>query len=287
MAIPGYQDFMLPLLRMAGDGGEHTQPEAVDSLSREVRLTDEDRKEILASGGSRVGNRIGWAITYLKKAGLLRAMRKGHFQITDSGRELLSKNPAPIDAKFLETHFPEIREFLGRNPVTDEEPPATYNEAAREWVMRPVVEDRLRAKLERSVPDEGSRRAAIELLAFVIENADEERSDGWCLRETPHGLKLMAGRLQACKVTRSKVELSVIGPVDDEIRAVLGAERDDDYEFKWIPGGVVLRFPVERAGEALRLLKDDVNTFVALMRASVAATDVLGLLQDGSSNKKP
>jgi Mrr restriction endonuclease-like protein len=242
MAIPGYQDFMLPLLRMAGDGHEHARADALAFLIKEFHITDEERKEILASGANRLANRIDWTIKYLKQAGLLRAVKKGHFQITDSGRDLLAKNPRVIDVKFLVANYPEIREFLGRNPVTDDEPPASYNEAEHAWVMRAAVEERLRGKLIRSVPDEDNRRAALELLAFVIENADEERSDGWCLRETPHGLKLMAGRLQACKVTRSKVELRVIGPVGDEIRAVLGAERDDDYEFKWIPGGVVFAF---------------------------------------------
>ena len=146
MAIPGYQEFMLPLLRMAGDGHEHSRADTLAFLIKEFRVTDEEKKEILASGANRLANRIDWTIKYLKKAGLLRAVKKGHFQITDSGRDLLATNPPVIDVKFLVANYPEIREFLGRNPVTDEEPPATYDEAQRAWVMRPAVEERLVAE---------------------------------------------------------------------------------------------------------------------------------------------
>jgi hypothetical protein len=128
---------------------------------------------------------------------------------------------------------------------------------------------RIREKLERSIPNEETRRAALALLAFAIENADEERADAWCVKETSHGLALMAGRLLACKVTRSKAQVSIIGPVAEEVRAAIGAEPADDDEFKKIPGGVLLTFPVEHTGEALGLLQDGLNSFVDLAMARV------------------
>src|SRR3989442_10264907 len=104
--------------------------------------------------------------------------------------------------------------------------------------------------------------AALELLAYAIENADEERADAWYLRETAHGIALMAGRMLACKVTRSKAQISVIGPVADEIRAVIGAEPEDDEEFKKIPGGILLTFPLENADKGLVFFKDGLKSFV-------------------------
>jgi restriction system protein len=72
MAIPDYQSVMLPLLRVASDGKEHTKSEAVESIAVELNLTDEERKELLPSGRQATfDNRVGWANTYLKKAGLL------------------------------------------------------------------------------------------------------------------------------------------------------------------------------------------------------------------------
>ena len=37
--------------------------------------------------------------------------------------------------------------------------------------------------MERAIPDEETRRSALEFLADAIVNADEERSDGWYLAE--------------------------------------------------------------------------------------------------------
>ena len=72
MAIPDYQTIMLPLLRFAGDQQEHSLREAVDQLGeRYFKLTEEERKELLPSGLQEVfKNRVGWARTYMKKAGL-------------------------------------------------------------------------------------------------------------------------------------------------------------------------------------------------------------------------
>ena len=84
------------------------------------------------------------------------------------------------------------------------------------------------------------------------------------MKETSHGLALMAGRLLACKVTRSRARVSIIGPIAEEVRAAIGAEPADDDEFKKIPGAALLTFPVEHAGEALRLLQDGLNSFVDL-----------------------
>ena len=83
MAIPDYQSVMLPLLRYAADGQEHSVREAIEALADEFHLTDEERKELLPSGGQATfDNRVGWARTYMKKAGLLESPRRSYFKIT-------------------------------------------------------------------------------------------------------------------------------------------------------------------------------------------------------------
>ena len=102
---------MLPLLRFAADGNDHTTREAVEILANEFQLTPAERSELLASGQQAIfNNRVGWANSYLKKAGLLESPRRGALRITARGRQVLSDNPPKIDVKFLE-RFPEFVEF--------------------------------------------------------------------------------------------------------------------------------------------------------------------------------
>ena len=111
MAIPDYQTLMLPLLRFAADGSEHTTREAVEVLAAEFQLTATERNELLASGQQPIfNNRVGWANAYLKKAGLLESPRRGALRITTRGKEILSSKPPRIDVKYLE-RFPEFIEF--------------------------------------------------------------------------------------------------------------------------------------------------------------------------------
>ena len=91
MTIPDYQTVMLPLLRLAADEREHFVREAVEELAREFKLSEEERKELLPSGGQATfDNRVGWARTYMKKAGLLESPRRGYFRITRRGHRSCS-----------------------------------------------------------------------------------------------------------------------------------------------------------------------------------------------------
>lgn len=112
MAVPDYQSLMLPLLKHVGTrNSEVTTNEAVEVLAQELNLTEEDLREMLPSGAqSTFGNRVGWAATYMKKAGLLEPTRRGYYQITERGRELLAKQPKVINVKLLEK-YPEFLEF--------------------------------------------------------------------------------------------------------------------------------------------------------------------------------
>jgi restriction system protein len=111
MAIPDYQSVMLPLLQLAGDQKEHSLREAIEALADEFNLTDEERRELLPSGQQATfDNRVGWARTYLKKAGLLESTRRGYFQVTERGLGILEQSPPEINSAFLR-QFPEFVEF--------------------------------------------------------------------------------------------------------------------------------------------------------------------------------
>jgi restriction system protein len=111
MSIPDYQSLMLPVLKHTSDRLEHAFPSLVEELAAEFKLTDSERRELLPSGGQFIfDNRVGWARTYLKKAGLLSAPRRGVIQITDRGMQVLKESPTRVDNRVLR-RFPEFLEF--------------------------------------------------------------------------------------------------------------------------------------------------------------------------------
>ena len=107
MSVPDYQSCMLPLLQLASERNEEiSTSEAVEILAERLKLSPDDLKEMLPSGiQATFVNRIGWASTYMKKAGLLEPTRRGFYQITQRGQELLKKKPLKIDVKLLK-QFP-------------------------------------------------------------------------------------------------------------------------------------------------------------------------------------
>ncbi|MDJ0689425.1 MAG: restriction endonuclease [Xenococcaceae cyanobacterium MO_188.B32] len=112
MPIPDYQAIMLPLLKFAGDQQEHSLREATNILADYFKLTEEEKNELLPSGGEeRFYNRVGWARTYLKKAELLNYPRRGFFAITPRGIKLLSENPEDINVKVLK-QYDEFTQFI-------------------------------------------------------------------------------------------------------------------------------------------------------------------------------
>jgi restriction system protein len=111
MPIPDFQSIMLPLLHLAIDGDVHYIHDAVNQLADSFSLTDEEKSILLPSGQQPIFyNRVGWARTYLKKAGLIEDPRRGYFQITERGKDVLKENPDCIDMQYLR-QFPEYVEF--------------------------------------------------------------------------------------------------------------------------------------------------------------------------------
>jgi len=111
MAIPDYETLMLPLLSKLAGGETFVLKEVMAELANVFELTPDERAQLLPSGGTLTfASRVGWAKTYLKKAGLVQQPKRGLVQITDQGRSVLARKPTRIDAKFLE-QFPAFLEF--------------------------------------------------------------------------------------------------------------------------------------------------------------------------------
>ena len=122
MTIPDYQKIMLPLLKFAEDKNEHSTREAINHIFELYNLTSDEKRELLPSGQQPViNNRIGWASTYLKKAGLLESTKRGYFKITDEGLKVLKENLDEISIKYLE-QFPKFVEFKTLKKEAKEQP---------------------------------------------------------------------------------------------------------------------------------------------------------------------
>jgi restriction system protein len=119
MTVPNYETIMLPLLRMSGADLASDLPTAEKLLAEEFSLSPEDRSRRLPSGQQTVlRNRVGWASFYLKGAGLLDKPRRGFFQITERGRDVLRDPPVAISRDYL-MRFPEFVEFVTRSNEED------------------------------------------------------------------------------------------------------------------------------------------------------------------------
>ncbi len=110
MAIPTYEEIMLPLLKILSDGGIHKYKELEEKLKNVFDLTEEEVNSRSESGVIIFYNRIGWAATYLKKAGLIESPKRGEFKITEEGSRLLAEGVKHLDYKYL-MKYDSFREF--------------------------------------------------------------------------------------------------------------------------------------------------------------------------------
>jgi restriction system protein len=155
MPIPDYQTIMLPLLNFICDEKEHRAREAVEALANYFDLSEEEKLELLPSGRQPTfNNRVSWAGTYMKEAGLIEKPRRGYLKITERGLNVSKKKPVAIDSKFLE-RYPEFVAFRNKGnksfktkPSTgtvgvDEQTPVERIEAAYQTVRNTVVAELL------------------------------------------------------------------------------------------------------------------------------------------------
>jgi len=123
MAIPDYEAMMLPLLKSFADQREHSIQESVEVIGVVFKLTSDELKQRLPSGKKTiVYDRVNWARTYLRKAGLIDFPRRGISVITARGLQVLGDNPETIDNALL-SQFPEFVEFRRRTSADTPERP--------------------------------------------------------------------------------------------------------------------------------------------------------------------
>ena len=125
MAVPKYDELMKPLLIAVSDGETYKIKDVTARLAQQLNLSSEDLAEMLPSGRQTVfKNRVGWAKTYLKKAGLLDSPARATIVITNAGKQVVADNPEKIDSKYLE-QFPSFVDFASAPEPLDDSNPAS------------------------------------------------------------------------------------------------------------------------------------------------------------------
>lgn len=152
MPVPPFQTWFMPLLRRLSDGRDHPISELYGQLADDMKLSADDRATLLPSGKQQIYvNRIGWARTYLKKAGLLASPSRGVLKITERGREVLAKPPGQLNVRFLR-QFPEFVEF---HTYKGPEPPGGGSAGGDQDEETPVETlERVQRQLEASLAAE-------------------------------------------------------------------------------------------------------------------------------------
>ena len=164
MTIPDYQALMLPLLKLSSDGSEHSSKQAVEILSNEFRLSNVEKETLYPTGGGPIFyDRVHWALSYLKNAGLIEGTRRGFFKITKRGIDVLKHHPEDINAKYLK-QFPEFNDFLNRSKEDREEKDSQSQKENRDDVINKTPEE---------IVEDGYHLIRENLVREILENVEK------------------------------------------------------------------------------------------------------------------
>lgn len=121
MAIPKFDETMLPILKALKDRKPRQVREVAKILQSEFDLTEEEKKETISSGENRFYDRVSWGRTYLKKAGLVTQDSHGSdVRITEEGIRVLTEGFDKIDVEFLK-RYPSFLVFYAGGKKTPTE----------------------------------------------------------------------------------------------------------------------------------------------------------------------
>lgn len=99
--LPRYDEFMLPALEALRElGGSARRDEVISSVADRECLTDEQLEaRYETTGVSVAADRIGWALSYLKKIGAVDNSSRGVWAITESGQKFETQSEIDIQLR--------------------------------------------------------------------------------------------------------------------------------------------------------------------------------------------
>lgn len=100
--IPDFQSLMYPLLSYLKDDKPHSLQDVMNTLAQQYQLTEDELRLKVPSGQmSLFKNRVAWALSYMKNAGLIFYPQRGVYQITDIGKSVFNENIESINIAYL------------------------------------------------------------------------------------------------------------------------------------------------------------------------------------------
>lgn len=115
MAIPKFEDFLYPFLLQLKDK-ERSTKEMKEALVNHFSLTEEDCTLRTKGGTSfQLNDRMGWCRQWLRRALFIEIPQRGHYRITQRGKDYLNTHSDLRQEDLLE--YPEYAEYANLNPI--------------------------------------------------------------------------------------------------------------------------------------------------------------------------
>ena len=112
--IPQYNEMYNEVLQVLNKHHQLRVRDMVDEVSDVLHLTEDERNQKMENSHKTViYHRLGWTKTYLTKAGLIRSVERGVYQITLQGENILSSH-IHVDDDYL-MQYEEVRQFVNRH----------------------------------------------------------------------------------------------------------------------------------------------------------------------------
>ena len=189
--IPTYEECMLPTLQALADGKPHSAKEVRQYIINHFSLTEEEQQMMMPNKRvRRLNSKSGWAITYMKVAGLIQAIQRGVYTITPAGKKLLASNLEAVNTKMLLERYPIFRSWYNRSIGKDETNEVIQNnpsenveitpeekiEVAYQQMRSALVEDLLE-QIAQQTPEFFERLVIRLLVAMGYGGSEEEISE--------------------------------------------------------------------------------------------------------------
>lgn len=126
--IPDFQTIMLPLLEFIGKNENSNTKLLKEGMIKHFNITKEEQEQKTPNGKQQIYyNRIAWAISYIRMAGLIHSSQRGIYNITEQGKTVLKNPPEKITVAYLK-QFEKFSKDRNLDKIKEQVPEETEQE---------------------------------------------------------------------------------------------------------------------------------------------------------------
>ena len=112
MAVPKHSELFRAVLEPLSDGKVHHYNDCVSYVIRMLNLSDEDCQQTLPnSSRTLLKDRVQWALTYVRQAGLIQSEKRGYNRLTSEGNRVLRDSHIELNQDYL-MQYESFRNFV-------------------------------------------------------------------------------------------------------------------------------------------------------------------------------